>query len=474
MVFNSSIFLVFIVVFFLLYWLINNKMGKKARNLFTIIGSYVFYGWWDWRFLGLIIVSSVIDFYVGKAISRSDSKGFRKLLLITSLLSNLGILAFFKYYDFFVDSLNDMLQLFSVSAGFTTLNIILPVGISFYTFQTLSYTIDIYRKKISYTDDILSFFAFVSFFPQLVAGPIERASNLLWQFETSKKFDYNRSVVGMRYILWGMFAKLVIADNFGILANACFDTGNAATGLTTLAGAFFFAFQIYADFSGYSSVAIGVAKLLGFDLMKNFNTPYFAVSLTDFWHRWHISLSTWFRDNLYIPLGGNRKSALRSDFNILVTFLVSGLWHGAKVTFLVWGVLHGLLIVLEKKIKLKLLRIPAAVLVFVLVSLLWIPFRAENIGHLADLTNSLFLFSEYSLLPLLDVITDFSEVRFLVLFGILCLFLITEYNFKNTDFNEWINSKSKVFRFSIYYLLILIILFVSNFSVKPDFIYFQF
>lgn len=474
MVFNSTTFLIFFIVFFFLYWWINNKMSVRFRNAFTIVASYIFYGWWDWRFLTLIVISSLSDFIIGLLMHKAQKKQNRKLLLLLSLFINLGILGFFKYFNFFIDSLNDLLATFSISFNTVTLNIILPVGISFYTFQTLSYTIDIYRKKLEPTKDIIAFFAFVSFFPQLVAGPIERASHLLKQFNERKTFSYNANVEGLRLVLWGLFKKIVIADNFGLIADSIFNTETHLSGLTIIFGAVFFALQIYADFSGYSDIAIGLSRMLGYDLKPNFKTPYFAKSISDFWHRWHISLSTWFRDYVYIPLGGSRRGNFRVCFNIFLTFLLSGLWHGANITFLIWGGLHGILLIIEKQSRLKLSNFITYPLVVMSIILLWIPFRAESFTHLQEYTASIVHFSSYSFHEIEQFIIDFSSIRFLVLSIILALFLSIEYMMHTMDFSEWVGGKRKILRIGIYYALIMAILFIGNFSVAPSFIYFQF
>jgi len=474
MVFNSTSFLIFFLIFFFIYWGINNRFNLAVRNSFIIISSYVFYGWWDWRFLSLIAFSSFIDFVIGYLLSQKKSDIYRKVLLITSILVNIGILGFFKYFNFFVDSLNDLLITFSLQVNISTLKIILPVGISFYTFQTLSYTIDVYKKRLEPTTDILSFFAFVSFFPQLVAGPIERASHLLKQFQVKKMFNYDLCIAGLRLVLWGFFKKIVIADNFGILADSIFNQDASIPGISVIAGTLFFALQIYTDFSGYSDIAIGISKMLGFDLMVNFNTPYFATSFSDFWSRWHISLSTWFRDYVYIPLGGNRKGKLKTQLNLLITFLLSGLWHGANVTFLIWGGLHGLALILDKKINRKIPKFMYAPFVIITVILLWIPFRAESFTHLMDLFSSIIHIKQYSFSHLFQIITDFSEIRFYVLCLVCTLFLVFEYNMNTSDFNTWISQKSKTIRILTYYILIFMIILIGNFSVKPSFIYFQF
>lgn len=474
MIFNSTAFLVFFIIFFQLYWSINKYAGINIRNFLIILASYLFYGWWDWRFLSLIFVSSLTDYIIGLEMPKSNSITKRKILLGFSLLVNLGFLGFFKYYNFFIDSLNELLGSFSLSPNSQTLNIILPVGISFYTFQTLSYTIDLYRKKIHPEKNILAFFAFVSFFPQLVAGPIERASNLLGQFKEKKVFDYSDVVAGLRLLLWGMFKKVVIADNLGVMVDQLLLPGNETSGISVLFAAFAFAFQIYADFSGYSDMAIGIARTLGFHLMRNFKTPYFSSSLREFWQRWHISLSTWFRDYLYIPLGGSKVSIRRSHINVLITFLVSGLWHGANVTFLLWGGLHGILLVLERKVKFRFPRLVSGLLIFIIVVLLWLPFRAESMQHLKEMIIALFQFSDYRFDELVEVIKSFSVIKFMSLATVFAGFIYAEWLIQQRDFNEWIGQFNKPWRWVGYYLLIITILMLGNFSVKPDFIYFQF
>jgi len=473
MLFNSIDFAVFLPIVFILYWFVTGK-NLRLQNLLIVAASYVFYGWWDWRFLSLIIISSISDFIIGLQISKSKSNSFRKTLLITSLAINLGILGFFKYFNFFIESLAEILMLFQIPLNLSTINIILPVGISFYTFQTLSYTIDIYRSKLEPTKDIISFFAFVSFFPQLVAGPIERASNLLKQFHDNKTFGYNACVTGLRLALWGFFKKIVIADNFGVLADNIFNQSQPISGLEVLIGALFFGIQIYADFSGYSDIAIGIARMLGFNLMTNFRTPYFAESFTEFWHRWHISLSTWFRDYVYFPLGGNQKGLVRTNVNLFITFLLSGLWHGANITFLIWGSLHGIMLIIEKQFNLKKFNNYYRPFVILIVILLWIPFRAQNLSNLKELSLALIDFSHYSSEQLQHVIISFSVLRFILLLVILIFLVVTEYNMKQEDFNTWISGKAKITRFTFYYILILLIIFMGNFSVKPNFIYFQF
>ena len=348
MLFNSIQFAIFLPIVFLLYWFVFDRFIAKSRyqlglqNAFIVVASYVFYGWWDWRFLLLIAFTSFCSWGSGLQIGKAESKRKAKTWMWLNITLNLGILALFKYYDFFV---SEFAELFRVSTDGLLLKVILPVGISFYTFQALSYSIDVYRGKIEPTRDIIAFFAFISFFPQLVAGPIERATNLLPQFLKRREFDYNTAVDGMRQILWGLFKKIVVADNCARGINSVFFWSTRADipGSELLLAAMLFSFQIYADFSGYSDMAIGTAKLFGIRLTRNFNNPYFSRNITEFWRRWHISLMTWFRDYVFIPLGGNRKGKVRYFRNILIVFLLSGLWHGANWTFVVWGLYHAVL-----------------------------------------------------------------------------------------------------------------------------------
>ncbi len=385
MLFNSFAFLLFLPVVYVAYWGLA-RVPVRAQNAFVLLASYLFYGWWDWRFLGLLFVSSFADFSIGLAMGRSIGAFQRNAFLFLSIAINLGLLGFFKYFDFFIDGFGDLLSLFGLQANLPTLRVILPVGISFYTFQTLSYTIDIYRGQVKPARDPIAFFAFVSFFPQLVAGPIERARDLLPQFHVQRVFDTVAARDGLRQILWGLFKKVAIADTCAPVANTIFGLDpSQASGITLFFGAFFFAFQIYGDFSGYSDIAIGTARLFGFELSRNFAYPYFARSISEFWRRWHISLSTWFRDYVYIPLGGWRDRMGRTR-NILITFAVSGLWHGANWTFLGWGLLHGLYHLpavytdsRASKQTATLRDLPAIARTFLLVTLTWIFFRASTL-----------------------------------------------------------------------------------------------
>ncbi len=337
MLFNSIDFAIFLPIIFVLYWFVTNK-NLKLQNTLIVLSSYIFYGWWDWRFLSLIIFSTIVDYLIGISLSKQENQNKRKILLWTSILVNLGFLGFFKYYNFFLDNFITAFSFFGTEINANSLNIILPVGISFYTFQTLSYTIDVYKRKLEPTYDFIAFSAFVSFFPQLVAGPIERATNLLPQFYKKRHFDYSKAVDGMRQILWGLFKKIVIADNCAHYANIIFNNSSEYSGSTLVLGAIFFTFQIYGDFSGYSDIAIGTSRLFGFNLKQNFAFPYFSRDIAEFWRRWHMSLSTWFRDYLYIPLGGSRVGTWNKIRNVFIIFLVSGFWHGANWTFIIWGV----------------------------------------------------------------------------------------------------------------------------------------
>lgn len=461
--------MVFFLLFFYLYWFTERRASINWRNLLLIVGSYIFYGWWDWRFLGLIAISSAADFIIGLQIYRARSSKRKKLFLIMSLTINLGLLGFFKYFNFFTEGFADILRFFGMQANPSSLNIILPVGISFYTFQTMSYAIDIYRAKLAPTRNVLQFFAFVSFFPQLVAGPIERAARFLPQFAEKKTFDYSKTVSGLRLMLWGFFKKIVIADNFAVLAEPIFANPHEYSGLGILFGTLLFAFQIYCDFSGYSDIAIGLGKTLGFNLMTNFNKPYFSKSFTEFWKRWHISLSTWFRDYVYIPLGGNRTGKTRRNANLLLTFLLSGLWHGANFTFVIWGFLHGLMLIIEKRVKWA--GTMATPFVFIMCCLFWLPFRAESVSHLLALSTQLITIDTTKVVPTLFY--D-DALRYSAIAAVFLLFMLAERSMKELDFNNYLQNFSKPLRLATYYTLLLCILLLGNFDVKPSFIYFQF
>ena len=409
MLFNSLEFLLFLPTVFAAYWILNlwtnRPRGLQAQNLLLLIASYVFYGWWDWRFLSLIASSTLVDFAVGIQIAKANDGEIpadaddavrsltAKRWLGVSLGVNLGLLGYFKYANFFIENWIEAWSAIGVHMDPWTLKVILPVGISFYTFQTLSYSIDIYRRRLEPTKNLIEFAAFVSFFPQLVAGPIERASALLPQIASRRKFEYEEGVYGLRLILWGMFKKVVVADTCAIYVNDVFANYTEYSGPTLMMGAVFFAFQIYGDFSGYSDIAIGTARLFGIRLMTNFKTPYFSRDIAEFWRRWHISLSTWFRDYLYIPLGGSRVGKWKAVRNTFVIFLVSGFWHGANWTFIVWGLIHALLflpLLLLGKNRRNVADIQGAptfrelggiLATFAAVTIAWVFFRADSIEH---------------------------------------------------------------------------------------------
>lgn len=469
MTFTTITFLIFFILFFGIYWILARK-NKNWRNLFMIIGGYIFYGWWDWRFLILLVFSSTIDFSSGLLIGSSKTTLSKKLFLGLSLMVNLCLLGFFKYCDFFITSANDLVQSFGYTGSLKTLEIILPVGLSFYTFQSMSYALDVYKGKLKPTRNILDFFAFVSFFPQLVAGPIERAVHMLPQFASEKKFDYGNAVSGLRMILYGLFKKMVIADSMAVFANQFFDSPLSFDSASAWIGLIAFTFQIYCDFSGYSDIAIGTAKLLGFELMINFRTPYFSKTFTEFWQRWHISLSTWFRDYVFIPLGGNRGSLMKYIVNIMITFLLSGFWHGAKYTFIIWGGLHGILLAKEKIIQKYIPKFKwFPFFVFTVVMLCWVPFRAKNISEMEHAYYSLFIF-DFSW----DNFIFQKNIHNISITLIFFIFLLFERWLNRSAFYEKIAGIPKFSRWLVYYIMIGCIFLFGDFNNAPSFIYFQF
>ena len=429
MLFNSFEYLLFLPIVFLLYWFVFDYALRSCKhqllwqNFFVVIASYIFYGWWDWRFLILIAITTILSFLSGLGIEYARSQRSKKAVMIANIIVNLGILGIYKYYDFFA---REFAELFGIESDFLLLHLILPVGISFYTFQALSYSIDVYRKQIEPTHDVVAFTAFLSFFPQLVAGPIERATNLLPQFQRKRHFDYVQAVDGMRQILWGLFKKIVVADNCATYVDTVFADISNQSGSTLVLAAVLFTFQIYGDFSGYSDIAIGTAKLFGIKLMRNFNVPYFSRDIAEFWRRWHISLTTWFRDYVYIPLGGSRPdtSSLSPNSlfassptaytkciavrNTFIIFLLSGFWHGANWTFVLWGAYHALLFVPLLLIgKNRRYRddernwndIPKMVGTFLLVMVGWVLFRSPDtlcfVDYLSGIWDSSILFMPF-------------------------------------------------------------------------------
>jgi D-alanyl-lipoteichoic acid acyltransferase DltB (MBOAT superfamily) len=478
MLFNSIEFAIFLPIVFVLYWFVTQR-NLKLQNALILVASYIFYGWWDWRFLSLIAFSSIVDYLVGRQLLKQDNTRKRKLLLFTSLFVNIGFLGVFKYFNFFAESFADAFTLLGKPIEVSRLNIILPVGISFYTFQTLSYSIDVYKRKIQPTKDILAFFAFVSFFPQLVAGPIERASNLLPQFYRKREFDYSQAADGMRQILWGLFKKIVVADNCAVFVNDIFANSESYSGATLLLGAVFFAFQIYGDFSGYSDIAIGTARLFGMHLMRNFAFPYFSRDIAEFWRRWHISLSSWFRDYVYIPLGGSRGGTWMKIRNTFIIFVVSGFWHGANWTFLAWGFLNAcyfLPLMLAKKNRIntdtvaenRLLpsfrELFSMLLTFALTLIAWIFFRAESMTHAFEIIAEIFS-------PGIFTMPQFLFGKEILLIGLLVLVEWLQRNKQHALQFEGIKIH-RVFRWGIYQAILIAILFWS--TGKQEFIYFQF
>ncbi len=483
MLFNSIEFALFLPLTFLCYWGLFRK-SLQVQNLFLLAVSYLFYGWWDYRFLALIAFSSLIDFYAGRRLHQAQEPRIRKRWLALSLGTNLGLLGVFKYYDFFIHSLVDSFAGAGIALSVPSLSIILPVGISFYTFQTLSYTLDIYRGKLKPTEDLVTFFTFVSFFPQLVAGPIERATHLLPQFQRPRTFSLAEGRKGLELILWGLFKKVVIADRLAAYVEIVYSAPENFSGLPVILATVFFAFQIYCDFSGYSDMAIGTAKLFGFDLMVNFRTPYFSRSLKEFWSRWHISLSTWFRDYVYIPLGGNRASTARWLGNLLITFLVSGLWHGANWTFVIWGGIHGIISAGEAWLD-KTGRMPqlpgliSRIFTFGIVCLAWVFFRAATVNdalHLLgsmpeDLSLQLSSVHEFGM-ALRTFIASRQEFTYTLLS--LGLFLSLDWLMGQKDFATLLQATPRWRRQLLYYVLVAWTLYFGAFNQSAQFIYFQF
>lgn len=475
MLFNSIDFAIFLPLVFISFWFLFRR-NLRSQNLLLLAASYLFYGWWDWRFLSLIAISSVVDYFIGIHLFESREKRRRKLLLFMSLAVNLGFLGFFKYFNFFMDGFSDLSTMLGLQVNTRSLNVILPVGISFYTFQTLSYSIDIYRKQMEPTRDLIAFLAFVSFFPQLVAGPIERAKNLLPQFHSLREFNLKAARNGLQQILWGLFKKIVIADTCARQVDSIFANYADLDGSVLLLGAIFFAFQIYGDFSGYSDIAIGTAKLFGFDLMRNFAFPYFSRDIGEFWRRWHISLSTWFRDYLYIPLGGSYGSKARRIGNILITFTVSGFWHGANWTFIFWGFLNGLYYIplmlrnKQKENKREIVEgkfFPSLrdgfniALTFLATIVAWVFFRAESLTHAFGYLMGMFS----------PTLFKFPSVGRSVI-PIVVLFVIVEwFNRRKQHVLEDLRIPQFI-RWPVYYTLTIMILYF--WQGEQSFIYFQF
>ncbi|MFA7131985.1 MAG: MBOAT family O-acyltransferase [Bacteroidales bacterium] len=482
MLFNSLNFAIFFPIVFIIYWgFLKNSL--KYQNLLLLVSSCFFYACWDWRFLFLLFASIVLVYFSGRFMGSAKSQKIRKVWLLVSVIFSLGLLGVFKYYHFFTSSFTDLLSTFGIQINTWSLKVVLPVGISFYTFHGLSYIIDLYNRKIEEEKDFVNYAVFVSFFPLLIAGPIERATHLLPQIKKPRIFEYTKAVDGVRQILWGLFKKIVIADNCAEFANLIFNNSANYSGSTLFLGAIFFTFQIYCDFSGYSDIALGTARLLGIELLRNFAFPYFARDIAEFWRRWHISLTTWFRDYVYIPLGGSRCSKAMVVRNTLIIFLVSGFWHGANWTFIIWGIYHALLflplILMNKNRKHinsvsegrripQLKEIIQMSTTFFLVVIGWIFFRADSIGHAFNYISEI-------ISPSLFTIPKFAGMGKALTTSILvCIFMIIEWLGREQQYAiarlglKW----KRPVRYAMYYAIIVAIFWFGG--KEQQFIYFQF
>ena len=484
MLFNSLNFAVFLPIVFFLYWFVANK-NLKTQNVLLLLSSYFFYACWDWRFLFLLFFSTFLDYFTGIKMSESNTKKGKQFWFWLSIIINLGFLGVFKYYDFFALSFAEAISNFGLQVNPATLNVILPVGISFYTFHGLSYVIDIYYERIKPEKNFIEYGVFVSFFPLLVAGPIERATHLLPQIKSKREFDYSRVVDGMRQILWGLFKKIVIADSCANFANEIFQNQTDYSGSTLILGALFFSFQIYGDFSGYSDIALGTARLFGIDLLRNFAFPYFSRDIAEFWRRWHISLSSWFKDYLYIPLGGNKGGTWIKVRNTFIIFIVSGFWHGANWTFIIWGLLNAFyilpLIIFKKnrnnidivaqgKNLPNLKEIFSIGMTFSLTVFAWIFFRSESVTLAFEYIAEIFSKSTLSIPYFSGIGTSIPVVIFII------LFFTIEWIGRENEFAiqkiglQW----KRIVRWSFYSFLVISIYYFSFNSSNQQFIYFQF
>ena len=480
MLFQSIEFLIFLPIVFLLYWFVFKRL--KYQNLLVLVASYVFYGWWDWRFLILIAITSGFSYWSGLLIKKYE-ENHKKMKWISAgnIILNLLILCIFKYFNFFADNFVRLFNAFGMHLDWASAAIILPVGISFYTFQALSYTIDVYRKKIEPTRDIVAFFAYISFFPQLVAGPIERSTNLLPQFQNERKFTFENGVSGLRQMLWGFFKKIVIADQCAKFVDVVFANYASQNGRTLMLATFLFSIQIYADFSGYSDIAIGTAKLFGIRLMRNFNNPYFSRDIAEFWRRWHISLTTWFRDYVYIPLGGSRVSKAKIVRNTFIIFLLSGFWHGANWTFIAWGIYHALLFlplillgknrrytanIAENQWVPNVKELLQMLITFVIVAIGWIFFRSATISDAFAFISTMF---NPSIIASIIVVKGLNINILLLCVLIMAIF---EWFNRNHEFGLDISGWNVVVRHLVYWVLLFAILVYI--AENESFIYFQF
>lgn len=488
MTFTTLSFIVLLFTTFFLYWKLNKR---SQQNILLLTVSYFFYGWWDYRFCFLLFISSIIDYFIGITLFKTSWPQSRRALLIASLCFNLGLLGIFKYWNFFTDSLASSLAVLGWRVDFFTLQIILPVGISFYTFQTLSYTLDIYRRQLKPTNNLIDYLVYVSFFPQLVAGPIERATHLLPQFESPRHFDYEQAVDGCRQILWGFAKKMLVADNLAPIVDAAYSNPGDFPGPQLAFATIAFAFQIYCDFSAYSDIAIGTARLFGFKLMRNFAYPYFSQSMAEFWRRWHISLSTWLRDYVYIPLGGSRvDSSLRRATNVMLTFLVSGLWHGASWNFIIWGGIHGGVVLSEKlwlqHHPLRVKDIPGGsslspnptvisriLLTFIFVCFAWIFFRAETLPDAFLILKKIVIdcFNPSSYHSIGGILSPCPIEKGIL--GVLATFILIEWTRRAFPHPLVLNNSKRFVRWIIYTILLWTTIFWGTWSTG-QFVYFQF
>ncbi|HYC83812.1 MAG TPA: MBOAT family O-acyltransferase [Chryseosolibacter sp.] len=473
MVFNSIPFIVFILIFFPIYY----ALKGNARMIFTLLASYVFYGWWDYRFLALIAFSTLADFYLSVVIDREQDPRRRKYLLAISMVVNLAFLGFFKYFNFFIDSANDLLGIAGYDRGFNALHIILPVGISFYTFQSMSYTIDVYRRVIEPEKSLLKFATFIAFFPQLVAGPIVRAVDFLPQLQQDRKFKWSEFHLGFAQMLVGFGKKLIIADSLAPFVDGVFAFPGNYTSLVLIIGVVFYSFQIYCDFSGYSDIAIGLARMLGFEFPRNFNMPYFSKSFSEFWERWHISLSSWLKDYLYIPLGGNRGGQLKTYRNLMLTMLLGGLWHGANYTFIIWGFLHGAFLIVQRLLNyLKRIvglsfsgpvnTLVSIAIVYAFTCLAWIYFRSPDVATAHTVIKGILSFNNLSFA---DLPNKFVIIKGVLLIALLILFELLSLRI---DFGS-ITLRSPAFRTVGFAVILWMIALLGSF-IDSQFIYFQF
>jgi len=484
MLFNSVSFAIFLPVVFLLYWFATKK-NLRLQNILLLVSSYFFYACWDWRFLFLLVFSTFLDYFTGMKIHDAANRKWKSIWLWISVGINLGFLGVFKYYNFFAESFADGMNMVGLQVNPAMLNFILPVGISFYTFHGLSYVIDLYKERIKPEKDFINYSVFVSFFPLLVAGPIERATHLLPQIVKPREFDYTRAADGLRQILWGLFKKIVIADNCAEYANVIFNSSADQSGSTLLLGALFFTFQIYGDFSGYSDIALGTARLFGIELLRNFAFPYFSRDIAEFWRRWHISLSSWFRDYVYIPLGGSKGGIWMKIRNTFIIFILSGFWHGANWTYLAWGALNAfyfLPLLLAKKNRTNIETVASGKLfpsakelvmmltTFALTVFAWIFFRAENINQAFAIVSEIFSASLFTT-------PSFEGMhKALPTFILLIIFILTEWKGREQQYaiQNLGLSRSRTYRWSYYIIILLALYLFGNFGSNIEFIYFQF